>query len=252
MWHASAAPGLDVRILHRGELAMAASPDLPGSTFNRAFGLRQIPIVLPEIRAFFAGAGTTGWVVAGLEKPPWPGAIPEEPTGVHAGPIDDVLGRAGAVRAPAGLAIRSVDPADDDEVRRWSKILVAGSGMSGAEAEASHRTSRFLAGAKGEHDVIASLDGRDVAVAAMFTRRRVAWLGGAAVLPEARGLGIQRALILDRARRAAGSRKALATAAVGSVSASNLEAMGLARIWTRALYRVEPDKAAPADAGRPS
>jgi ribosomal protein S18 acetylase RimI-like enzyme len=79
-------------------------------------------------------------------------------------------------------------------------------------------------------------------------------LGGAAVLPEARGLGIQRALILDRARRAAeaGSRKALATAAVGSVSASNLEAMGLARIWTRALYRVEPDEAAPAVAGRPS
>ena len=34
--------------------------------------------------------------------------------------------------------------------------------------------------------------------------------------------------------------------------ASNLEAMGLARIWTRALYRVEPDEAAPAVAGRPS
>jgi GNAT superfamily N-acetyltransferase len=90
--------------------------------------------------------------------------------------------------------------------------------------------------------VIASLDGRDVGVAATFARRRVAWLGGAAVLPEARGLGIQRALILDRVQRlaAAGSRKAMATADVGSVSAANLEAMGLARIWTRGLYRIEP------------
>jgi len=254
MWHAAAAAGLDVRVRDRGELAAAASSDLPGSTFNRAFGLRQIPVVLPEVRAFYADAGTTGWAVAGLDEPPWPGAIPEEPTGVHAGPIDDVLRQAGAVRAPAELAIRSVDPADDDEVRRWSEIFVAGSGMSGAEAVASHRTNRFLAQAKGEHDVIASLGGRDVAVAATFTRRRVAWLGGAAVLPEARGLGIQRALILDRVRRAAaaGCRKAMATAAVGSVSAANLDAMGLARIWTRALYRVEPDGAAPADVGRPS
>ena len=143
--------------------------------------------------------------------------------------------------APGGLAIRSVDPADADEVRRWSEIFVAASGLSGAEADASHRTNLVLARAKGEHDVIASLDGRDVGVAAMFTRRRVAWLGGVAVLPEARGLGIQRALILDRVQRAAaaGSRKAMATADVGALPAANLAAMGLARIWTRGLYRVD-------------
>ena len=34
----------------------------------------------------------------------------------------------------------------------------------------------------------------------------------------------------------------MATADVGSVSAANLEAMGLPRIWTRALYRVDPDE----------
>jgi ribosomal protein S18 acetylase RimI-like enzyme len=76
----------------------------------------------------------------------------------------------------------------------------------------------------------------------MFTRRRVAWLGGGTVLPESRGRGIQRALIADRIRRAAagGAHRVMATADVESVSATNLEALGLRRIWIRGHYRVEP------------
>jgi GNAT superfamily N-acetyltransferase len=101
--------------------------------------------------------------------------------------------------------------------------------------------------------VIASLDGRDVAVAALFNRRRIGWLGAAAVLPEARGRGIQQALIADRARRAreAGAHRLLATADVGSPSAANLEALGLARIWTRGLLRVCEDTDVRASSARP-
>jgi hypothetical protein len=49
-------------------------------------------------------------------------------------------------------------------------------------------------------------------------------------------------LILERVRRAAdaGCLTAMATANAGSVSAANLEAMGLPRVWTRARYRLEP------------
>jgi selenocysteine-specific elongation factor len=67
-------------------------------------------------------------------------------------------------------------------------------------------------------------------------------LGGGTVLPEARGHGIQRALIADRIRRAAaaGAHRAMATADVDSVSAANLEALGLRRIWIRGHYRFEP------------
>jgi GNAT superfamily N-acetyltransferase len=65
--------------------------------------------------------------------------------------------------------------------------------------------------------LIARLDGRDVGAAAMFTRRRIAWLGAGTVLPEARGRGIQRALIAQRARAAdeLGCRRIIATADLG-------------------------------------
>jgi ribosomal protein S18 acetylase RimI-like enzyme len=80
-----------------------------------------------------------------------------------------------------------------------------------------------------------------VAAAALFNRRRVAWLGAATVLPEARGRGIQRALIADRVRRGAeaGSTRVLSTAEIDTVSAANLESLGIGRIWTRAHYRVD-------------
>ena len=76
----------------------------------------------------------------------------------------------------------------------------------------------------------------------MFTRRRIAWLGAGTVLPEARGRGIQRALIAYRARaaEALGCRRVMATAELGDVSAANLSAMGMARIWSRTHYPFDP------------
>jgi hypothetical protein len=49
-------------------------------------------------------------------------------------------------------------------------------------------------------------------------------------------------MVAERARRAEalGSRRVFATADVDGMSAANLSAMGLPRIWTRAAYRVEP------------
>ena len=242
MWQAAATARLDVRIIDRGELAAAAAPGLPGSIFNRAYGIRQIPIVLPEIEQLFRDAKTTGWAVAGEGDPPWPGAVAEEPNGVHVGDIDDVLAHAASLPWPDGLEIRRVDPDDRRAVGAWIDLFIAGFSIDGPGAEAWRQLGPVLARSKAEHQLVASLDGRDVAAAATFLRRRVAWLGGGVVLPEARGRGIQRALIAERARLAidAGCRKVLATAEVGSVSAANLEQMGMGSIWTRALYRLDP------------
>ena len=242
MWSAALEAGFDVRLLAHGDLAAAASPDLPGTDFNRSFGLRTVPIKRPEVEALFRAAGTTGWHVGGLDDPEFAGDTGEDPVGVHVASVDDVLGRA-AAEAPAvpGLTIRSVDPGDADEARRWAALVVAGFGIEGPLALAWPRFNPILVRAKGYHQQIASLDGRDVGAGAFFSRRRVVWLGGATVLPAARGRGIQRALLAERVRVAAegGARRAMATADVGSTSAANLEGLGLRRIWTRALYRVD-------------
>jgi MOSC domain-containing protein YiiM/ribosomal protein S18 acetylase RimI-like enzyme len=242
MWSAAAEAGLDVRILEKGDAAAAASPELPGSVFNRAFGMRQVPILRPHLEALFAEAGTTGWLVAGLDDPEFDGETAEWPVGVHLGPIDAVLERANeAATAVAGLTVRPVDPDSAGDVAAWAELFIAGFGVEGPLAAAWRRFNLFLVRARGYHQFIAALDGRDIAASAMFLRRRVAWLGAGTVLPEARGRGIQRALIADRVRRAAEahSLRAMATAEVDTVSAANLEALGMPRIWTRGHYRVD-------------
>jgi GNAT superfamily N-acetyltransferase len=157
----------------------------------------------------------------------------------------DALGRVeatGASGAVSGLEIRRVDPEDDEDVDRWAELFIAGNELDARIAGAWRRFNPWLVRSRGQQQFIASLDGRDVAASAMFNRRRVAWLGAATVLPDARGRGIQRALIADRVLRAnhAGSLRVIATADVDGVSAANLEALGIERIWTRALGRVDP------------
>ncbi len=247
-WRAAAEAGLDVRVFEKGDAAGAASPDLPGDTFNRAFGMRQVPILRPRLEALFNDAGTTGWLVAGTDDPQFAGRVGEWPVGVHRASVDEVLERDQEVHASEidGLAIRRVDPDDAADVARWAEIYIAGFEIVGPAADAWRRLNPFLVGTRGYEQFVAALDGRDVAASALFNRRRTAWLGAGTVLPEARGAGIQRALIGDRVRRSAeaGSRTVLSTADINTISAGNLEYFGIRRIWTRAHYRVEPDLAA--------
>lgn len=243
MWRAAAAAGIDVRILERGDVAAAASPDLPGSVFNRAFGMRQVPIHRPLMEALFRDAGTRGWLVAGIDDPLFSGRDPEWPVGVHRATVDDVLAREAEAAAPPieGLAIRRVDPDDAADVARWADVYLAGFGIEGPVADAWRRFNPFLVRSRGYQQFIAAIAGRDVAASAMFNRRRVAWLGAGTVLPGARGAGIQRALIADRVHRAqvAGSTRVLSTAEINTISAANLEFFGIRRIWTRGHYRVD-------------
>jgi MOSC domain-containing protein YiiM len=243
MWSAAAEAGLDVRVLARGDLAAVASPDLPGSVFNRSFGMRTVPIQRPAVEALWREAGVTGWHVAGVDDPEFAGETAADPVGLHLGTVEVALARAaaGAAPAPERLTVRLVDPADADEAIHWAELFITAFEVDGATADAWRRFNPILVRTRGYHQLIASLDGRDVAIAGSFTRRRTVWLGGGAVLPEARGRGIQRALIAERIRRGveAGAHRVFATADAGSVSAANLEALGLRHIWTRASYRFD-------------
>src|SRR5256885_9758167 len=69
MWRAAAGSGLDVRILERGDMAAAASPDLPGPGFKRAFGMRQGPIHRPPLGGRFPDARGPPWRPGGGPAP---------------------------------------------------------------------------------------------------------------------------------------------------------------------------------------
>jgi MOSC domain-containing protein YiiM/GNAT superfamily N-acetyltransferase len=234
MWRAAAEAGYDVRIWEHGDAAAAASPDLPGSIFNRAFGLRQVPIAIEEFLDLFRAAGTTGYFVEGGDVLEPLLATRMQTVSVHAAEIAAV-----SASTVPGLTIRAIEPGSET---MWVDTFAAAFDFSPDLAEAWRRFTPILRRTRGYHQVVGELEGRVVAVAAWMTHRRVAWLGAGGVLPEARGRGIQRALIAHRAAEAAaaGSTRVMATAVAGTVSAGNLVAAGLPVVWERHQYRLDP------------
>ena len=236
LWLAVADAGFDITIDEDGELAMAASPELRSSAFNRALGHRMLPQMTDRMRAFFRAAGTTGWIVA--DREPWAGAEGDQRAVVMAAEPARVAATSGS-ELPAGTSIREIDR---DEADGWASVLVEASGIAGREAEAWRRATPRLAGSGGHHQFLIEERGEPIAVGGLFTRRRVGLLAMAAVLPRARGRGLQRALISHRARFAAdrGCTLVAASAVAGGQSASNLSACGFRAVQELALYPVNP------------
>lgn len=127
-------------------------------------------------------------------------------------------------RAPDPTCGLVVEPVRDDQLDGAIEVLLAGYEV-GAEVarliEAEHRDPRVqLLAVYG--------NGRPIAVAAISIHGKVAVLGGAATLPEARGRGAQGMLLRARLTMAneAGCTLATATAAAGSTSLRNLARAG--------------------------
>lgn len=232
VWKAAAATGADVRYVEDEELALAASPDLPGPEFNSVEGYRGLPNLLPRMLGWFRHNGTTGWIPA--EAPPWDGAVAELQGATFAGAPDEVDDGA----APEGLVIREVGL---EEIGRVAAVI-PGVSSSPRRAQAWTALLPVLGGVAGQHLWVAELDGQPVGAAGLTVRRKVGLLGLAAVLPAARGRGIQRALIAHRATaaRELGCTLVAATADRQTASFANLERMGLRPIWDWGVYRFDP------------
>ncbi len=231
-WKAAREAGFNVHLVEDGELAMAAAPDIPGPAFNQASGLARLPNLLSRATRFYDRQGTTGYLW--FESPPWPDAIvslalvsfagephlvPDEPP-----PSGVVIRRIGADDAHLYTAVRSgvatVGGVSDGGPNPWPQVY----------AELARYNARQL--------FIAEIDGRPVGNGSLHVSAKTGWLRGATVSPEARGRGIQRALVAARVRAAidAGCDLVGASAEPGSVSARNLERMGMRRVGARSSY----------------
>ncbi|HUR17261.1 MAG TPA: GNAT family N-acetyltransferase [Candidatus Limnocylindrales bacterium] len=235
-WKAAKDAGFQIHVVEDGELAMSASPDIPGPAFNQASGLARIPNLLSRATEFYDRQGTTGYVW--LEAPPWPNAEVSLELGMFAG---DPLA-VPAESAPEGVLIRRIDP---DEAERYTQVR-SGSATAGGVTDAGPNPWPQVYAELARHNArqlfLAEIDGRPVGNGSLHISARTGWLRGATVSPEARGRGIQRALVAARVAAAieAGCDLVGAAAETGAVSAQNLERMGFRQVGRRSSYVYEP------------
>ena len=221
VWRAAAAAGHRGEIVDDGELAICAAPDLPGPAFNQGLGFASLPHLLDRARDHFAQHGVTGWVWTAT--PPWPGAEPDATAVSAAASVD-------AVRAEevAGVRIRHLGRG---EVGPWAEVVAAAADLEPGLARHAHH-----------HRFVAELEGRPVGAGSLHTHHRVGWLRAGTVLPEARGRGILRLRIAERASaaRRLGCEIVAASADAGGTSARNLERVGARVVALRSRYLLDP------------
>jgi MOSC domain-containing protein YiiM/N-acetylglutamate synthase-like GNAT family acetyltransferase len=234
-WQAAAEAGYDVRIVEDGDIAMAAAPDIPGPGFNHAVGFAQLPNLISMATDFYDANRCPGWVIT--DTPPWPDAERGLVIAVLAGLPDEVA----EALPPDGVLLR---PATADEGPAVERVYAAAESTGIAHASVNPWPDVYsrLAENHARTILVAEEGGEIVGVSSLHISRHVGWLRGAAVVPEARGRGIQRALISARTRIAAerGCDLVGAWAEDGGRSSANLQRMGLRQIGIREHYQYLP------------
>lgn len=142
-----------------------------------------------------------------------------------------------------GVTVNKVTPAEE---KQWLDIVVTaflhmdGTGSVADEMpprEVLEKIFTDLTSAKGFTRYIAKLDGKPVGGASMRIDERLAQISGAGTLPEARGRGVQKALLQQRLddARLAGCDLAVVTTAPGTRSQDNVMRRGFELFYTRAI-----------------
>ncbi|OGO53516.1 MAG: hypothetical protein A2Z32_09315 [Chloroflexi bacterium RBG_16_69_14] len=229
-WSAAQAAGLDLRVVDDGQLLLGATPAFPSTMFNRGLGFTEQPGRIAEAVTFFAEHGVDGEIVLDPADLP-PGIEPRIRLDAYLGAAEDIL------PAPvAGLALRIID---HDEVDVWAAVIVEAYAPIPEVAAVWRSAAPHLAAAPERILVVGDLDGRLVAASSSYLADGIGWLSWAAVLPQARGRGIQRAMIAERARLTAerGCERVAAWAFAGTHSSANLARAGMPRIGERVVVR---------------
>jgi GNAT superfamily N-acetyltransferase len=224
-WAAAQATGLDIRVVDDGEILLGAAPDFPSTMFNRALGFAEAPDRIGEAVAFFARHGVQGEIVLDPADVP-SGVAPRlrleaylaDPAVIPAAPMP-------------GLTIRVIET---DDTATWMDVVVEGYAPA-AEVGATWRSIAAGGARDGHIRLLGELDGQLVAASSIFVSGERGWLSWATVLPAARGLGIQRAMIAARARVAAdaGCTVIAAWALASAYSSRNLALAGMPLVGER-------------------
>jgi len=235
-WRAAGEAGFKIDFVADGDLAMSASTDIPGPAFNHASGLAQLPNLLSMVTDFYDARGTPGWLT--MDEPPWPGAEPSLELDVFAAQPSAVA----RVAMPDGVVIRQIGPGEAAAYNAVRSGNVTPGGVTAGGPNPWPDVYERLVQTHRRLLFVAEIDGRPVANASLHVSARTGWLRGALVAPEARGRGIQRALIGARAQAAAerGCDLVGSSAEPGGVSARNLQQMGLRQIGRRSQSEYRP------------
>jgi len=229
-WDAACDAGLDIVIREDADVLFGAAPSSDSRVYNRALGIAERPDRLSEALAFFAEHGVAGEV--SLD----PANIP---AGVEATiQLEAYLDRPGVVQPPQvdGLVVRPVGPEAADA---WITAIIASYEPDAATAALWRSMAGPIAANPRRLLQLAELDGEVVAASSIQLTDAGGWMSWAGVLPAARGRGLQRALISERAALAAevGCDWIAAWALAGAHSSANLARAGLRRIGERASVR---------------
>lgn len=206
-----------------------------GSPLTHAVGAGMLPgagpAELDRIEAFYRSRGVASLLdLCPLAQDEFVRAVQSRPYRVIE--LNNVLVRrlSPGEEFPADAAVRNVA---GDELSEWKAVVSRGF-AEGAEP-APEAVEAMDVCAPGAHCFLGRTDGRGVAGSAMGMLDGVAWMFGDATLPEARGRGLQQALIQARLAFAVAHGCDLAGVSVipGSASNRNYERAGFQLVYMR-------------------
>ena len=240
-----------------GGLAVYAGPDSPvskviGLGFDGPIDLEALEQIEREWQARDESVRVELSILA---DPSIPVALSER--GYHVHGYENVLGRplggelATQARAEQEFAAAptpglTIEKLREEDGRTWIDIAVTAfthlDGTGSAADDSSHQAAMEDAltdftGAPGLQRYLARIDGRPVGVGSLCLTGSLALLAGAGTLPDARGRGVQKALLQRRLAdaRDAGADLAVVVTAPGTRSQENVMRRGFSLLYTRII-----------------